>query len=761
MSMKGTRDMNTTRSISRWVVTARRITVVFALFAALGVGVVAVPQPAQAAAPVIATSSTINAGAVNPVVSVTTSSSVFAPGVSVADFTITPGSTGLAGAPAFTRVSDTHVSFAFTGTAAAGEVSITAGAGAFNPDPGAGSNTVTITVPAAVNASSAPAPGSLAIVVDTNLTGRTITLWGDLRDHSKNWGDGTANTEDEHTYAAAGIYTIEFPISSGSLLIEYCYDEDSCLDGLVDVTQWGNSIVGPSAFEGAQNLTGFTAIDAPAVADEASSMFKNATRFNGNINSWDVSGVLRMNSMFQGATAFNQPLNSWNTAKVTTMYEMFNNARAFNQDLNNWNTSSVVGNGVEGMFRGATAFNGNVTTWDTSNVTTMREMFMDAKAFNQAIGVWNTANVTRMEGMFRSAEAFNQPLATNGSIWNTAKVTTMREMFNNARAFNQDLNTWVTSSVAGDGMEAMFRGATAFNGDVTTWDTANVTTMREMFKEARAFNQPIGSWSTGNVQNMENMFELATVFNQPLNLWDTSRVANMKQLFRFAEAFNQPIGSWNTGSVLTMERMFNGAKAFNYPLETWTTIQVTNMHKMFEEATVFNQPLGLWDTSNVTNMEQMFWLARGYNQSLAGLEVTGLNQSLGLFMTLSGMTPLNVDATLVGWAAQGLPTRSIALNLGNNGGSPGNLDNNFYTEGSGSVAVDALRAKGWTVSNGNFISTADSLPTPTTATMNAGDSRTFSVLLKASGSHSYTYDSRSMLSATPTSGGGVCGCGHV
>ena len=42
--------MTTTGSISRWVVAVRRITVVMALFAALGVGVFAVPQPAQATA---------------------------------------------------------------------------------------------------------------------------------------------------------------------------------------------------------------------------------------------------------------------------------------------------------------------------------------------------------------------------------------------------------------------------------------------------------------------------------------------------------------------------------------------------------------------------------------------------------------------------------------------------------------------------------------------------------------------------------------
>jgi surface protein len=856
MSMKGTRDMNTTGSISRWVVAARRITVVMALFAALGVGVFAVPQPAQAAAPVIATTSTITTGVVDPVVSITTPQ-VFANSLAGGDFNINVGSTGLTVGTVM-RVSDTEATIAFTGTAQLGAVTIQAGTSAFVPADTTDSNTVTVTV-----------RDLFTTTWTTTSDGESITLPlynGGSYNFTVDWGDGqsgTVTTWDDpartHAYATAGTHTVTI---SGTI-VGWSFNNGGDRNKIVGISKWGhfNPGNGGGAFRGCENLD-ITATDAPdltgvtnlkemfndarklttpnfsnwntASVRNMEGMFRGATAFNGDVTTWDTANVTGMremfanakafnqaigvwntanvtgmDGMFRGAEAFNQPLATngsiWNTAKVTTMREMFSNARAFNQDLNTWVTSSVAGNGMEGMFRGATAFNGNVTTWDTAKVTTMREMFADAKAFNQAIGVWNTANVTNMEGMFRGATAFNGNVTT----WDTAKVTTMREMFADAKAFNQDLNTWVTSSVAGNGMEGMFRGATAFNGNVTTWDTAKVTTMREMFADAKAFNQAIGVWNTANVTNMEGMFRSAEAFNQPLvtngsiwntakvttmremfnnarafnqdlntwvtssvagngmegmfrgatafngnvTTWDTAKVTTMREMFKEAEAFNQPIGSWDTGSVLNMERMFNGAKAFNYPLETWTTTQVTNMHKMFEEATVFNQPLGLWNTSNVTDMEQMFWLARGYNQSLAGLEVTGLTRPLGLFMTLSGMTPLNVDATLTGWAAQALPTRSIALNLGNNGGSPGNLDNNFYTQGSGSVAVDALRAKGWTVSNGNFISTADSLPTPTTATMNAGDSRTFSVLLKASGSHSYTYDSRSVLSATPTLAG--------
>ena len=73
-----------------------------------------------------------------------------------------------------------------------------------------------------------------------------------------------------------------------------------------------------------------------------SSVFNGATAFNGNISTWDVSGVTNMNHMFRGAKNFNRDISSWNVSSLKFMGNMFNGAIAFNQNLSSWNVSGVT-----------------------------------------------------------------------------------------------------------------------------------------------------------------------------------------------------------------------------------------------------------------------------------------------------------------------------------------------------------------------------------------------------------------------------------
>ena len=80
------------------------------------------------------------------------------------------------------------------------------------------------------------------------------------------------------------------------------------------------------------------------------------------------------------------PLATTCTSNVTDMTAMFYEATSFNQDIGSWDVSSVTN--MKYMFQDAIVFNGDISSWDVSSVTNMAYMFYNAESFNQKIRSW-------------------------------------------------------------------------------------------------------------------------------------------------------------------------------------------------------------------------------------------------------------------------------------------------------------------------------------------------------------------------------------
>ena len=473
-----------------------------------------------------------------------------------------------------------------------------------------------------LNLTIADAPDALQSSSDFVTTWRTTTSNESITipargTYTIDWGDGTVEENvrgsQSHTYDSAGRHTVR--ISDGIT----GFHLDTGYGGarkLVSIDQWGTAQWASmrAAFEGAGNME-YRAADAPDLSrvSDASDMFRDASSFNGDLSSWNVSSVTNMADMFRDASSFNGDLSSWNVSSVTDMSRMFLGASSFNKPLSSWDVSSVTD--MSRMFSDASSFNGDISGWDVSSVTKMNGMFRGASSFNQPLDSWNTSSVTHIRAMFWGAHSFNQPLDS----WNTSSVTDMRSVFTDARSFNQPLDSWDVSSVTS--LEEVFLLARSFNQPLNSWDVSSVTSLSSTFLNASSFNQPLNSWDVSSVTNMLKTFRHATSFNQDISSWDVSSVTSLFSTFYDARSFNQPLDSWDVSSVTRMDYTFHKASSFNQPLNAWDVSSVTHMTIMFNGASSFNQPLDSWDVSSVTRMGDMFGGATSFEQNLGNWHI--------------------------------------------------------------------------------------------------------------------------------------------
>ena len=512
--------------------------------------------------------------------------------------------------------------------------------------------------------------GSFVTTWKTTSAGETVTIpvGNAAGNYTVHWGDGnvTTHTSDAtHTYAAAGNHTVRI---SGDFTRIYLTGDSDNASKLVSIDQWGDvrweSMNG--AFRGALNMI-YNATDVPDLSGvwDASSMFRNAASFDGDLSAWDVSGVTNMAGMFVGASAFDGDLSAWDVSGVTNMHSMFRGAASFDGDLSAWDVSGVTY--MYNMFRGAASFDGDLSEWDVSSITIMDSMFTDASAFRQNLGNWYVAldstviHADDAPGIVGAISAQNQALGdqnptygigaggdagsfeiTGGSSLNmtvsptkslyTVNITSTGSFgTSNHRVYNvtaTNLNTafsqssdgsfvttWKTTS-AGETVTIPVGNAA---GNYTVhWGDGNVTTHTSdaTHTYAAAGNHTVrisGDFTriylTGDSDNAAKLVSI--------DQWGDVRWESMNGAFRGAlnmiyNATDVPdlSGVWDASS------MFRNAASFDGDLSAWDVSGVTNVHSMFRGAASFDGDLSEWDVSSITIMDSMFTGASAFRQNL-------------------------------------------------------------------------------------------------------------------------------------------------
>ena len=524
----------------------------------------------------------------------------------------------------------------------------------------------------------------------SNSTSITIPTNGGGYNYDVDWdNDGTFDDlgltgSVTHDFSIAGTYTIRIRGAFPQIYFAGAGDKDKILE----VNQWGNQVWRDmsGAFLGCINLT-IPATDNPDLTSVSSmtQMFRDATNFNSDIGSWDVSNVADFSGMFQ-STNFNQNIGSWNmTSAISTSFMFYYSP--FNQDISGWITATITN--MASMFR-ASDFNQDISGWNTGSVTDMNKMFQDAMLFTQDLGNWDMADVTDVTDMFLGATLSTSDYDALLIGWD-AQVLQPNLNFNGGNSSYCTGETARNNIIASDSWTIVDGGKECSSIHfVTTWDTTKpgatsatkisfrvnggvlfdvdwendgvfddtynssglvthdygavgVYTVRIRGTLPHFYNwdfvandaqklMTIEQWGDVGFTSMEDSFIQCS--NLTINAIDNpnlSGVSSVNAMFSGCSSMDHDMGSWDVSSITDFSVMFKDCISFNQNIGNWDTSNATDMGGMFSGCTVFNQDIGGWDMSNVTNISSMFSHAIAFNQDIGGWDTSNVTLSSDTF----------------------------------------------------------------------------------------------------------------------------------
>jgi surface protein len=192
---------------------------------------------------------------------------------------------------------------------------------------------------------------------------------------SVDWGDGTVDNLNTHTYASGGVKTVTI---YGQVTGWSFNNGGDCLK-ITDVSNVGGWRPGGQGFYGCSNLTwSATGPLNDTTSSSFNQLFRGCTAFNGDVSEWDTSNINNISNVFRDCIVFNQDVSGWDTSSCTAFASTFRGCSALNPNIGGWDTSSAIG--MNNMVRDS-LFNRDISSWDITSVTSATAM-MNGSAFS-------------------------------------------------------------------------------------------------------------------------------------------------------------------------------------------------------------------------------------------------------------------------------------------------------------------------------------------------------------------------------------------
>ncbi|WP_111706669.1 BspA family leucine-rich repeat surface protein [Lutibacter citreus] len=556
--------------------------------------------------------------------------------------------------------------------------------------------------------------------------------------YSIDWGDGFIQTNQSgtasHTYS--GSHTSTVTAEKGNITIEISGEITSVIlknsasnTKLISIEQWGtmpwSSMA--SSFENCSNLKYIHDLESPnlknAITLKKVFIRTDLSGITNELNNWDVSTIEDFGNVFSN-TKFNGNIDKWDVSNAKKFTYMFSKNPVFNQDIGNWD----IGNAFDlaGMFGDAIAFDQNLSKWDIRKVTNLQNFFnsstpgisskLSVANYDALLNGWSSwiAELPSLatspkfgDSKYCNSLTARQALETawgkvindkgtdcSTSSFNTTWKTTSANESITIPTFGTGYNYYVdwgeggltvngpyngdatheyvmpgthTIKISGDFPRIYFNGNAASKDkliSIDQWGTIQWKSFAKSFKGCLnlisiiATDVPILSsvekmYMNSAFQDTPNLENINPAFNN----WDVSNVVHMGSLFSyntnlvangFISNFNPDISNWDVGKVKFFSYMFSNRGKFNSNISNWNVESGENFQAMFNYNSSFNQDLSAWNVENATNMISMFYAASSFDQNIGSWNVGSVNDMTEMFKGVT-LSTNNYDALLIGW----------------------------------------------------------------------------------------------------------------